>query len=172
MQLAYGANLLTDDTEIRRLADLQLFNGVPYRCGQTLQAAIEHGTVKVDEKLYEKIANCWIAAGELEKAVPPLSRGAELSSSGDTFVRVAEVQFQRADWPAMQAALERALAKGQLKDAPNAHLLMGIALMSQRKLAEARPWFERALQSEKTRQNAKSYLQLISSQQNAAPTSR
>ena len=172
MQLAYGANLLTDDADIRRLADLQLFDGVPYRCGQTLEAALEHRTVKIDEKLYDKLANCWIAAGELDKAVPPLSRAAELASTGDAFVRLAEVQLQRADWPAMQAALERALGKGQLKEAANAHLLMGIALLNQHKLADARPWFERAQQSEKTRQNAKSYLQLIGSQQNAAPTSR
>jgi hypothetical protein len=38
--------------------------------------------------------------------------------------------------------------------------------MNQKKLADARPWFERALQSEKTRQNAKSYLQLLDSQRN------
>ncbi len=171
-QLAYGANLLTEDPEIRRLADLQLFEGVPYRCGQTLEAAIEHGTVKLDEKLYDKLSNCWIAAGEVDKAVPTLTRAAELASTGDALVRLAEVLLQRADWPAMQAALERALAKGQLKDAANAHLLMGIALLNQHKLADARPWFERAQQSEKTRQNAKSYLQLIASQQNAAPASR
>ena len=172
MQLAYGANLLTEDAEIRRLADLQLFDGVPFRCGQTLEAAIEHATVKVDEKLYDKLSSCWIAAGELDRAVPPLTRAAELASSGDSFVRLAEVQLQRADWSAMQAALERAIGKGDLKDAPNAHLLMGLALMSQRKLTEARPWFERALQSEKTRQNAKSYLQLLDSQQNAPPAFR
>ena len=171
-QLAYGANLLTEDSEIRRLADLQLFNGIPYRCGQTLEAAIEHGTVQIDEKLYDKLSNCWIAAGELDKALPPLSRAAELASNGDEFVRLAEVQLQRADWPAMQAALERALGKGQLKDAPNAHLMLGLALLNQHKLADARPWFERALQSEKTRQNARSYLQLIASQQPAAPTAK
>jgi len=171
-QLAYGANLLTEDAEIRRLADLQLFNGIPYRCGQTLEAAIEHGTVKIDEKLYDKLSNCWIAAGELDKALPPLSRAAELASNGNEFVRLAEVQLQRADWPAMQAALERALGKGQLKDAANAHLLLGLALLNQHKLTDARPWFERALQSEKTRQNARSYLQLIASQQPAAPTAK
>jgi tetratricopeptide (TPR) repeat protein len=87
-------------------------------------------------------------------------------------VRLAEVQLQRADWPAMQAALERALGKGQLKDAANAHLLLGLALLNQHKLTDARPWFERALQSEKTRQNARSYLQLIASQQPAAPTAK
>jgi hypothetical protein len=41
---------------------------------------------------------------------------------------------------------------------------MGLSLLNQHKLAEARPWFERAQLSEKHRQTAKSYLQLIDSQ--------
>jgi Tetratricopeptide repeat len=167
MQLAYGAGLLNEDSEIRRLADLQLFNGIPYRCGQLLESAIQRGTLKLDDKLYDKLANCWIAAGELEKALPPLARAADLANGGDAFVRLAEVQVQRADWPAAQDALERGIAKGQLKDAANAHLLMGIALLSQHQLADARPWFERAQQAEKHRQTAKGYLQLIDSQTNA-----
>jgi tetratricopeptide (TPR) repeat protein len=164
MQLAYGAELLKEDSEIRRLADLQLFNGIPYRCGQLLEESIERKTVNVDEKLYDKLGNCWIAAGELDKALPPLTHAAELATTGDSFVRLAEVHVQRADWPAAQAALERGLGKGQLKDAANAHLLMGIALYSQHKLADARPWFERAQVSERYRQTAKSYLQLIATQ--------
>jgi tetratricopeptide (TPR) repeat protein len=164
MQLAYGAGLLSEDAELRRLADLLLLNGIPYRCGQVLEAAIDHKTVKLDEKLYDKLANCWIAAGELDKALPPLARAAELSSSGDAFVRLAEVHVQRADWAAAQVALERGIDKGQLKDAANAHLLMGIALFNQHKLADSRPWFERAQASERYRQTAKSYLQLIASQ--------
>ncbi len=70
MQLAYGAKLLTEDSELRLLADLQLFNGVPYRCGQMLEAGIEAKTVTIDDKLYDKLANCWIAAGELDRALP------------------------------------------------------------------------------------------------------
>ncbi|HVS24170.1 MAG TPA: tetratricopeptide repeat protein, partial [Gammaproteobacteria bacterium] len=164
MQLAYGAGLLSKDAEIRRLADLLLLNGIPYRCGQVLEAAIEGHTVNLDDKLYDKLANCWIAAGELDKALPPLAHAAELSVSGDAFVRLAEVHVQRADWAAAQAALERGLGKGQLKDAANTHLLMGIALYNEHKLADARPWFERAQASERYRQTAKSYLQLIASQ--------
>ena len=50
MQLAYDAGLVTEDAEIRRLADLLLFNDVPYRGGQVLEDAIEKGAVNVDER--------------------------------------------------------------------------------------------------------------------------
>ena len=82
MQLAYGSGLVTEDAEFRRLADLLVFNGVPYRGAQVLEAGIEKKAVTVDDKLYEKLANCWIAAGELDKAIQPLQRAAELSGTG------------------------------------------------------------------------------------------
>jgi tetratricopeptide (TPR) repeat protein len=164
MQLAYGAGLVTEDSEIRRLADLLLFNDVPYRGAQVLETAIEKNAVKVDDKLYEKLANCWIAAGELEKSIPPLQRAAELSPTGDMFVRLGEVNVQREQWEAATAALERGISKGQLKDTANAQLLMGIALYNQKKLNDAKTWFQRASQSEKYRQMSRGYIQLIEAQ--------
>ena len=75
--------LVTEDAEIRRLTDLLLFNDVPYRGGQILEEAIQKKAVNVDDKVYDKLANCWIAAGELDKAIDPLERGGELASSGE-----------------------------------------------------------------------------------------
>jgi tetratricopeptide (TPR) repeat protein len=161
MQLANSAGLVTEDGEVRRLADLLLFNDVPYRGAQVLEAAIEKKMVNLDDKLYEKLANCWIQAGEFDKSVAPLQRAGELSASGDTFVRLGEVHVQREDWPAAITAIQRGVDKGQLKDAGNAQLMLGIAHYSQKDYSGARPFFERARQSEKHRQIAESYLQAI-----------
>jgi tetratricopeptide (TPR) repeat protein len=164
MQLANNVGLVTEDSEVRRLADLLLFNDVPYRGAQTLEAAMEKKTVNLDDKLYEKLANCWIAAGEYDKAITPLTRAAEMASTGDAFIRLGEVQVQREDWPAAIAAVQRGVDKGQLKDPGNAQLMLGIAHYSQKEFAAARPFFERARQSDKHRQIADSYLQAIKAQ--------
>jgi len=164
MQLANSAGLVTEDGEIRRLADLLLFNDVPYRGAQVLEAAIEKKIVNLDDKLYEKLANCWIAAKEFDKSIPPLQRAGELAASGDTFVRLGEVHVQREDWAAAITAIQRGVDKGQLKDPGNAQLMLGIAHYSQKEFAAARPFFERARQSEKHRQIADSYLQAIRAQ--------
>jgi len=164
MQLAYAAGLVTDDSEVRRLADLLMFNDVPYRGAQVLEAAIEKQIVKVDEKLYEKLANCWIQAGELEKALSPLQRAAELAANGDLWVRLGEVHVQRDDWTGAITAVERGVAKGQLKDPGNAQLMLGIAHYNKKDYSAARPFFERARQSERHRQLADSYLQAIRAQ--------
>lgn len=164
MQLASHAGLVTEDSDIRRLADLLLFNGVPYRGGQVLEAAIDEGTVALDDKLYEKLANCWIAAGELDRSVAPLERAAEMAASGDTFVRLGELQVQREDWAAVIAAVQRGVEKGRLKDPGNAQLLLGIAHYSRKDFASAVPFFERARLSDKHRPLADSYLQAIRAQ--------
>ena len=164
MQLAHSVGLVTEDSEVRRLADLLLFNDVPYRGAQVLEAAIEKKLVNLDDKLYEKLANCWIAAGEYERAIPPLTRAAEMAPNGDAFIRLGEVQVQREDWAAAIAAVQRGVDKGQLKDPGNAQLMLGIAHYSQKEFAAARPFFERARQSDKHRQIADSYLQAIKAQ--------
>ena len=161
MQLASNVGLVTEDSEVRRLADLLLFNDIPYRCGQVLEAGVERKVVTLDEKLYEKLANCWIAAGELDKSVAPLQRAAELAPSGDTFVRLGELQVQREDWPAAIAAIQRGIDKGQLRDPGNTQLWLGIAYYSQKSYEAAVPFFERARHSAKHRPMADSYLQAI-----------
>jgi tetratricopeptide (TPR) repeat protein len=161
MQLAYHLGLVTEDAEVRRLADLLAFNGLPYRGGQVLEAATEQKTVALDGKLYEKLANCWLAAGELDKSIAPLQRAAELASTGDTFVRSGEVHAQRRDWPAAIAAIQRGIDKGELKDPGNAELWLGIAHYSEKRMDAAVPFFEHARHSDEHRNVAESYLQAI-----------
>jgi tetratricopeptide (TPR) repeat protein len=169
MQLAHHLGLVTEDADVRRLADLLVYNGVPYRGAQVLEAAIEHKNVALDDKLYEKLANCWIAAGELDKSLAPLQRAAELSPSGDAFVRLGEVQAQREDWPAAIAAIQRGVEKGELKDPGNADLWLGIAHYSQKSFDAAVTFFERARRSDRHRQLAESYLQAIKALRPATP---
>jgi tetratricopeptide (TPR) repeat protein len=164
MQLANNVGLVTEDSEIRRLADLLLFNDVPYRGAQVLEAGIDKKIMNLDDKLYEKLANCWIAAGEFDKSIAPLQRAAEMASSGDTFIRLGEVQVQREDWAAAITAIQRGVDKGQLKDPGNAQLMLGIAHYSQKNYDAAMPFFQRARQSDKHRQIADSYLQAIRAQ--------
>jgi tetratricopeptide (TPR) repeat protein len=129
-----------------------------------LEKAIADKRVNLDDKLYEKLANCWIAAQEYDRALQPLQRAAELAANGELFVRLGEVNVQREDWEAAVSALQRGMDKGQLRDTAKAQLLMGVALMSQKKYSEARPWFQRARNSEQHRQQATGFIQYIDSQ--------
>jgi tetratricopeptide (TPR) repeat protein len=158
MQLAHNAGLLTEDGELKRLADLLLFTGQPQRAATVLEEGIANEAMKVDDKAYEKLANSWIAAGEFDKAVAPLERGAELALTGALFVRLGEVHVKREDWAAATIALDRAITKGGLDDPGDAQFLMGVALFEQGRHAAARTSFEEARESPKHRDAADSYL--------------
>jgi tetratricopeptide (TPR) repeat protein len=164
MQLAYDSGLITDSGEILRLVDLLLFNNVPYRCGTILEAAIGNKKVKVDVKAYQKQADCWIAAREYGKAIAPLGKAAQMSSTGDLFVRLGEVQIQRNEWAEAADSIGRGISKGGLKDTAYAQLMLGISLFNQKKLSQAAESFQKAKSSGKQRKTAEGYLQLIKAQ--------
>jgi hypothetical protein len=161
MQLAHNAGLLTEDAELRRFADLLLFTDQPARAAAVLEEAIAKDAVTVDDKLYEKVASSWIAAGEFDKAVAPLERGAELATTGNLLVRLGEVQSQREDWAAASLAVDRAIAKGGLDDLGAARFLKGVALFEQGLHDEAQTWFEQARESPQHRDAADDYLAKI-----------
>jgi tetratricopeptide (TPR) repeat protein len=164
MQLAYMAGILTEDAEIRRLSELLLYVGIPYRAAQFLSKAIDDGKVKGDQKAYETLANCWIAAREYDRATQPLGKAAELHPNGDLYVLLAEVLMQREKWPAAQDALQHGIDKGGLKDTGNAKLLMGIAIYSQKKPQEALKWFQQAREYPEQRKQADGWVQHINAE--------
>lgn len=162
LQLAMNAGLLTDEQDQRRLSELLAHVGIPYRGGRILAASMESSEkLRSDAAAQELLGNCWIAAREYAKAVVPLERAAELAPSGDLYVRLAQVEVQREDWARATAALERAIAKGDLSNAANAELLLGIAFFSRDKLAEAKPWFEKAAADDAYRAQAEGWLKQI-----------
>jgi tetratricopeptide (TPR) repeat protein len=165
LQIAYHAGLVTDDSDIRRLSDMMMVQGAPYRSAELLRTAIEKKQLKVDAKLYEKLANAWIAAREYRKSLPVLQQAAEMSGDGAIFMRIGEVNMQLEEWDSAAKALQSAVSKGGLKDTGNAQLLIGISYFNQKKLGEAKTWLQRATSSKTHEKTARGYLQLIESQQ-------
>jgi tetratricopeptide (TPR) repeat protein len=108
-------------------------------------------------------------AGELDKSIAPLQRAAELAPNGDLFIRLGEVQAQRKDWPAVIAAVQRGIDKGQLKDPGSAQLMLGIAHYSQKSYDDAVPYLARARLADKHRSMADTYLEAIRARQPRMP---
>jgi tetratricopeptide (TPR) repeat protein len=168
LELANVAGLLTTDSELRQLADLEAFVEIPYRAATLMERAIAKGQIKPDERVYERLGYSWIQARNYEKAIAPLSKAGELHDTGDTFVRLAEVQIQRQNWAGATDALQKALAKGRLKDTGNTQLLMGIAFYSNKQPKEAKTWFQRALAHEKVRKQAETWIKHIDAEQSSS----
>jgi tetratricopeptide (TPR) repeat protein len=169
MQLAYSSGMLTESHEILRLADLLLHGNLPLRAAEILEREMAAGTVAREERSYSKLAISWIAAAEFDRAIEPLERQGELAATGAPFVRLGEVHAQREDWPAAEAALGRAIAKGGLEEPAEAQLLLGIALYQQGRRAEAQGWLEQSRMAPRHREVSEGYLGLIANERPPPP---
>lgn len=161
LQVAYTEGLLTEDAELRRLAQLLLYLELPYRASLVLRQGLDGGLIQSDTEAWELLSNSWIAAREFDKAVEPLEQAARLAAGGDLYVRLAQVHIQREKWSEAVDALGRAFDKGGLENPGDAQLLMGIALYSQKRPGKARTWFARARQHEASRGEADTWIRYI-----------
>jgi len=132
MQLAYAQDFLTKDSDLRALAQLYLYHSLPYQAGKVLEKAGKDGFVKQDATYWEMLANSWLLARELDRAIEPLHTGAELSDKGDLYARLGQLYLEREQWVDAAKALRSAIEKGNLHDEPTTHLLLAISLYHQK----------------------------------------
>ena len=161
VEIPYVAGMLDQPSEIRRYADLLLYNRIGYRCGTVLEKGMTDGLIESNLSNMQKLADCWLQSGELERAANALGRSAPLADTGKDFVRLGEVQIRREEYAAAQRAFESALSKGGLDDVDRVELLMGVVIYNGDNPCSSRSWFERARSSQQHRQNAIGYLQLL-----------
>lgn len=164
-QIAYMAGHIQSDSDLKSLADLQAFSGVPFRAAKVLEKHIKDGSIEADGKTWEKVSYMWIAARDYDKAMGPLGKAAAMHNTGDLYVRIAEISLRDENWSSAVEALNKAFAKGNLKDPGNSQLLLGIAHFSQKERGKARAAFQKAMQYQKSASQAKSWLAHLDSTQ-------
>ncbi len=164
-QLTHMAGMFESESDLKSLSDLQAFTGVPFRAAKLLEEEIKKGRVTPDVKTLEKVSYMWIAARSYDRAMGPLSKAASLHNTGDLYVRIAEIKVRDEKWKDAAEAMRSAFAKGNLKDPGNGQLLMGISLLRQKEVKEARAAFVKATQFPKVSTQAKSWIAHIDSTQ-------
>ena len=159
-QLAYEQGFLTEDREIRRLGEMYLYHGLPYRAAKVIEKALEEGSVETNEKSLELLANSWLLAREPDRAVDPLIQAAELAEKGNIYVRLGQVYLEREEWEPAAEALSKGIDRGVDKEG-DAHLLLGITYYNQKKLKSARRAFREARNFEQSRDPANQWIQML-----------
>ena len=161
LEVAYRQGMLTKDQELVTLAQLYLYNEIPYKAAEVLETGLESKTIDGDADAWELLATSWLSARERMRAMGPLERAARLANDGELYARLANVQIDQEQYAAARDSLTNALRKGKLKDPGNAHLLLGIASVSDGQWDQARKAFESATQYEKAREAARQWLGYI-----------
>lgn len=168
MELAYEQGYLTTHRELVNLAQLYLYNEIPYEAAKVLEKGMVSGTVETNAESWKLLADSLLLARERKSAAEPLERAAQLSGDGNLFFRLAQIEINAQRWPAAVTALEQALAKGGLEDPGNVYLLLGVANVSEGRSTEARRAFESARKYEKTKEAAGEWLARLDEEERLA----
>ncbi len=158
LRLADEAKLLGEDPELRQLARLMFVRDAPFQCAQEIEQGLASGKVKPDAEAYRLLSNCYIAARESDKALAPLAKAAELSTDGEVYLLLGQMQLQRERFAAAIAAFEKALVAAKPERRAPVHLLLGVAQLGAERFDDAEREFHAAQGDAKTRAAAESYL--------------
>jgi tetratricopeptide (TPR) repeat protein len=164
LQLANRQGMLTEDEEVRRLAQLMLARDLPHPAALLLEQAFAEKRIREDTNSFELLSTAWIQARDFDKALAPLARAAELATDGKLSIRLAQVHLQREEWAEAEAAVRRAIEKGGLPSPGDAQILMGIVFFSEKRPQEALDWFARAREHKETREEAEIWIAHIQQQ--------
>lgn len=156
--IAHVAGLLNEDKEIRQRARMCFVRDLPELCARTMEEGLETGRVKKDAEAWQLLANCWIAARELDKAVEPLKSAGELAANGKAWLMLGQLELQKENFGPARDALLKALPKSEPAERGSIHLLIGIAELGAGRYDEAGRAFQAATADEKTKAAAESYL--------------
>jgi len=171
LALAYQQGMLTEERELKHLAQLYLYNKIPNQAALVIEKGMADGHIPKNADTWRFVADAWVAAREREKAQRPLEEAAAQATDGELYLRLAHVQVEREDWTAARKSLTRALEKGHLSDPGNAYLLLGVASASDADWAAARRAFQAAAGHEKTAAAAKQWLREVDAETGAAEIS-
>lgn len=157
LALAHRQGLLETPRALRNLAQLFRALGVPYKAGELLEAALAAGELDADAALLDRLADAWIEAREYDRAVAALTRRLAVEEAAAARLRLAQVQVQRFDWAAVQAALGTNLERLD----GDAALLLGMAAFEQDDTALAERAFIKARASAGQRRAAEQWLRYL-----------
>lgn len=158
MELSYHQGYLESDIELRRLAQLYLFHGIPGSAARVMEMGLAEGKIDSDREAWELLANSWIYAREYERAIDPLNAAAEHAENGEIYLKLAQLYMEDERWNKARHSIGSAIERGDLADSARAQLMLGITSLKGQRHAEAREAFEVALQSESTGESARRWL--------------
>ncbi len=165
LELCYLQGFLTTENEILTLASLLLNNELYVRAGKILSKGLNDGVITSNLDHWRLLAQAWTMAQENEKAIPALTKAAELSPNGKLDIMLAQSYINLNRWEESIAAARKAISKGGLDRPDQAHVMIGQALFELDRFDEARVAFTAAQSDQRSRQLAAQWLNYIDSEE-------
>lgn len=166
MESAYDQGLLSSGSDYRTLAQLLLGGEVPYKAAKVLNEAFEKNLLERDQTNLRTLADAWTLAKEYDRAAEILEQAAAKSGDGTLYLRLAQLQSERANWNSALDAARKALGRGGLDRPDQARIVEGLSLYNLDRLEEAKTAFSRAARFESSQAVARQWQTYIEREQN------
>lgn len=157
METAWQAGFVTKSTDIIMLAQLYLFNQLPYKAAKLLDDSIAKGIVVADEKRIQLMAQAYVMAKEDEKAIPVLIKGTEIAEDGKFDEQLAQAYLNTERWKLSIDSANAAIKRGGLDNEGNMHLALGMSYFNLGEFDKALSAFDNALAFKKVAKTAKQW---------------
>jgi len=161
METAWQAGYVTKPSDIVMLAQLYLFNQLPYKAATLLDDAIGKGIVVADEKRIQLLAQAYVMAKEDEKAIPVLAKGAEVAEDGRFDEQLAQAFVNTEKWSKAIDAAKVAIDRGGLTNEGNMYLALGMSYFNLAQFDNALGAFEQAKSFAATNKTAKQWIAYV-----------
>ena len=127
METAWQAGYITKPGDIVMLAQLYLYQQLPYKAAKVLDDAVAKGVVVAEEKHYQLMAQAYLQAREDEKAIPVLIKASEIAEHGKFDAQLAQTYLNTEKWQQAIKFANQALERGDLDSNGNMLLVLGMA---------------------------------------------
>jgi tetratricopeptide (TPR) repeat protein len=164
LQLAYLKGLLQEENELINLAKFYAFQGMPYKGALVIETGINYKIIKPENNILQLLAECYLRANELGKAIMALTKAAEASNDANLYIKLAHLHYETEDWPATTETIKKALEIGKVENLGTVYLLQGIAFYEQGKFEQAITALDNAKKYQNTSSTAEQWLAYVSNQ--------
>ena len=161
LEIAYRQNLLDKESEWLTLAQLMIFNDVPYKAAKVLERGINDGIISQSKDNLKLLSYAWSSAQEAKKALPVLIKAAETSNTGEIDIQLGSTYYQLDEWQKAVSFLQKGINKGDVKSKENAYMLLGLSLFNLNLFEDARYAFKEAAKFNGAKASANQWLAYV-----------
>ncbi len=165
METAWQAGYISKSSDIIMLAQLYLFNQLPYKAAKLLDDAIAQGIVVANEKRIQLMAQAYVMAKEDDKAIPVLKKGSEIADNGQFDEQLAQAYLNTEDWQLAIESANKAIKRGNIESEGNMHLALGMGYFNLQQFKRSLTAFEKAKEFNAVSKTAKQWIVYVSKEQ-------
>ncbi len=167
-ELAHARGLLEGE-EIINLVRQYLYLEMPYKAGRLLAQEINQGRLQPNRENLQLLINSWLSAREHDHAIETLQQLVRLESDPEHEFRLAQLLVDRGDWRAALPHLQAVVEASGFGRAGEAWLLLGMCRYELNDKPASLAAFNQALTHDRSREQARWWVQQLSEELEDSP---